>query len=245
MSNELSLPTERIGPEEENPSLFLLYSRSKVGKTTLVSKLENNCILDLENGTKYIDAIKLHINSLDELNAYGKEIASKRPYDYITIDPTTKLEEMVKPRAKEIYMSTPQGKNFNPDEDILSLPKGAGYKFLREAFDEYLNKLRKLAPYVILVGHLKTTSMDKEGKEVDVKDFDLTGKIKDMVAQECDAIGYLYRGDDSELNISFKSKEDITCGARPDHLKGQDLKIADYDPEANDLTDVRWDKVFK
>ena len=246
MSEEtISLPTEEIGPEEENPSILLLYAKPKMGKTTLVSKLKNNCILDLENGAKYISAIKIPIESLDKLNKVGKQILSERPYDYITIDPVSKLEELVKPRAKELYMQTPQGKNFDPNEDILSLPKGAGYKWLREAFMEYIEKLKKLAPYIILVGHLKTTSMDKDGKEVDVKDFDLTGKIKDMIGQESDAIGYLYRGEESELNISFKAKEDVTCGARPPHLKGQDIRIADYDPEANDLVNVRWDKIFK
>lgn len=246
MSEEVSLPTEKIGPTDTNPKVLLIYGRPKVGKTTLVSKLDNNCILDLENGTRYIDAIKLPINSLDDLNKYGKAIKKEQPYDYLTVDPISQMEDLVKPRAKQLYMETPQGKNFDPEEDILSLPKGAGYKWLREAFMEYMEKLKNLAPYIILVGHLKTTSMDKDGREVDVKDFDLTGKIKDIVSQHvADAIGYIYRGENSELNISFKAKEDQTCGARPPHLKGQDFKIADYDPEKNDLVDIRWDKIYK
>lgn len=241
----LELPTQKVPAEATDPELMILYAPVKAGKTTLLSHLENNLILDTEEGTKYLEALKLPIKSLDDLKEAGKKISDAgKPYKYITVDPVFPLEEMVKEDALAMYKSTTIGKSFE-GSDILELPRGAGYYWLRQAFMKWVNKLRKLAPHIILCGHLKSTVIEKDSKEVEVKDLNLTGKIKDIVCQEADAIGYLYRGEDSCLRISFKSQENLVCGARPDHLKGQDLKIADYDPENNQLVNVEWNKVFK
>ena len=59
----------------------------------------------------------------------------------------------------------------------------------------------------------------KKGKEVAVKDLDLTGKIKQITcANPFDAVGYIYREDD-ETMISFNSMDDVTAGSRCNHLK--------------------------
>lgn len=242
----MKLPTQKSEPEITNPDLMIFYGPPKVGKTTLLSTLENNLIVDLENGTKYLSALKVNIDSIQDIKDLGKTLKEEGcPYDYLTFDPVNRLEELAKEEAKKEYIKTPQGKNFDTNEDILSLPRGAGYYWLRIGFMKILNYFRGIVPHVILCGHLKTTVGEKEGKEVDVKDLDLTGKIKTLTCQEADAIGYVYRGEDSSLNISFKSSENLVCGARPDHLKGQDLKIADYDPEKNDLVNIEWNKIFK
>lgn len=229
----------------KDPSLMVLYGPTKVGKTTILSKLENNLIIDMEDGTKYISAMKVKANSLEDLKEIREKVKEAgNPYTFLTFDPATQFEELVKPLAKKHYMATPQGKNFDPNQDILTLPKGSGYYWLRIAFMEVLGKFRELADHVILVGHLKTTSVEKDGKEVDAKELDLTGKIKTLVGQEADAVGYIYRGEEDTLNVSFKAKESLVCGARPEHLKGQDIKLADYDPDQNDLINVNWDQIF-
>jgi hypothetical protein len=109
----------------------------------------------------------------------------------------------------------------------LTLPKGAGYFWLRQAFFRIFNVLSKLAPNVILVGHIKETSVEKQGKEVDSKDINLTGKIKQMVAAKCDAIGYLFRDpkDSKKLMITFDTKDEIRCGSRCDYLYGQTFEF--------------------
>ena len=47
-----------------------------------------------------------------------------------------------------------------------------------------------------------------KGKEVAVKDLDLTGKIKQITCANADAVGYIYR-DDEKTMISFDSMDDI------------------------------------
>ena len=124
-------------------------------------------------------------------------------------------------------MKTPMGKNFetkNPGASVLSLPNGAGYLYLRIAYKKWIDRLNTLADHVILVGHLKDKMLEKKGKEVAVKDLDLTGKIKQITCANADAVGYIYR-EDEETMVSFNSMDDITAGSRCHHLKGKTMPL--------------------
>jgi hypothetical protein len=245
---EIKLPTKVIKSTMNNPAVTLNYSPPKAGKTTLLSKLDNCLIIDLEGGSKYVDALKIEVNSLEDLQKVGKQIVtSGKPYKYVAIDTITKLEELCVGLAKQMYQASPMGKNFDDKNEgisVLTLANGAGYGWLRQAFELWFNKLQKLADHVIFIGHIKDKFIEKKGKEVMAKDLDLTGKLKQITCAKADAIGYLYRGDDSELILNFKSAEEINCGARPAHLKGQEIVIAEYDAKKNDLINVAWDKIF-
>ena len=61
------LPTSKIKAGEVNPKRLLVYSKPKTGKTTAFAGLENNLLIDLENGSNYVDALKIKVNSLKEL----------------------------------------------------------------------------------------------------------------------------------------------------------------------------------
>ena len=120
------------------------------------------------------------------------------------------------------------GKNFetkNPGMSILSLPNGAGYLYLRMAYKKWIDRLNLLADRVILVGHLKDKMLEKKGKEVAVKDLDLTGKIKQITCANADAVGYIYREGDGITMISFDSMDDVTAGSRCHHLKGKAMPL--------------------
>ena len=185
-------------------------------------------IIDLEDGSDMVDALKVQVENLAELAEVGKAIMKdNKPYKYIAIDTITKLEEWCEQDAKKIYMATPMGKNFeqkNPGASVLSLPNGAGYLYLRIAYKKWIDRLNKLADHIILVGHLKDKMLEKKGKEVASKDLDLTGKIKSITCANADAIGYIYREDDKTM-ISFNSLDDVTAGSRCDHLKGQTMPL--------------------
>ena len=105
----ITLPTQKVKGDRVNPKRILIYSKPKTGKTTAYAGLENNLILDLESGTDYIDALKVKINNLQELLDTGKAIKEAgRPYDYVTIDTVTALEEMIMPLAIKLYRATPK-----------------------------------------------------------------------------------------------------------------------------------------
>ena len=228
------LPKKKIKASRKSPKNMIIYGAPKIGKTTALSQLDDCLIIDLEQGSDMLDALKIQANSLAELGQIGKEIYQEgKPYKYVAIDTITKLEEWCEEEGKQIYLKTPMGKNFeqkNPGMSILSLPNGAGYLYLRMAYKKWIDKLNTLADHVILVGHLKDKMLEKKGKEVAVKDLDLTGKIKQITCANADAVGYIYR-DDEQTMISFDSLGDVTAGSRCDHLKGKTMPM-------------EWSKIF-
>ena len=143
--------------------------------------------------------------------------------------------------ALKLYQGTPMGKTYTGN--VLSLPNGAGYGYLREAFETVYNSFMGLSDCLILLGHIKKASITKEGKELGAKDLDLTGKLKQITCADADAIGYLFRKENSNY-LSFKTSEvDLATGARPKHLRQQEFVISDFDPKAESIS-AYWDKVF-
>ena len=224
----MKLPTEKVKATRKSPKNMIVYGQPKIGKTSALALLDNCLIIDLEDGSDMVDALKVKVSSLKELAALGKEIVKAgKPYKYIAIDTVSKLEEWCEADAKVIYMQTPMGKTFetkNPGASVLSLANGGGYLYLRIAYKKWIDRLNTLADHIILVGHLKDKMLEKKGKEVAVKDLDLTGKIKQITCAQADAVGYIFREDDTTM-ISFDSLDDITAGSRCDHLKGKTMPL--------------------
>ena len=240
MSN---LPTQRVAATRANPKRMVIYSKPKAGKTSALALLDDCLILDFENGSDYVEALKLKVDSLSTLKAIGQEIVkANKPYKYIAVDTVTALEEMCLSYAKTLYMETAMGKNFAGDS-VLKLPNGAGYLYLREAFFKILDYIETLVPEdgsLILLGHLKDKMLETNGKEVSAVDLDLSGKIKSIVCAKADAIGLLSRRAD-KVTLNFKTSEEVTCGARPDHLKNQEITLTEM---VDGKLTGNWDKVF-
>lgn len=100
---------------------------------------------------------------------------------------------------------------------------------MREAFFKILDYIESLVPddgSIILLGHLKDKLIETNGKEVSSVDLDLSGKIKSIVCAKADAIGLLSRKGDKVI-LNFKTSEEVTCGARPAHLKNKELVLTE------------------
>ena len=235
------LPTKKVKAERQNPKRIVIYSKPKTGKTTAYAGLDSNLILDLENGSDYVDALKVKINSLQELLDTGKAIKEAgKPYKFITVDTVTVLEEMIQPLAIKLYRQTPMGKNYDGD-NVTTLPNGAGYLYIRQAFFQVLDFIDTLAPTIILSGHIKDKQVDDKGELVMSANIDLTGKIKSLICANADAIGYMYRKGNKTI-LSFKTNEEVTCGARPEHLRNEEIVVTEMN-EKGEL-DFHWDKFF-
>jgi len=254
--NKVVLPTQKIAPTSVSPDMLIIFSKPKVGKTTLFAELPNWLILDLENGSRFVSALKMQASSVQELKAIGEEIKKAgRPYDGIVIDTGTALEEMCIPFAENLYSRTSMGKNwFKKDAQgnytvdsgkaiygsIVGLPNGGGYLYLREAFSKMIDYIKTLAPKIILSCHVKDVLLEKAGAEFSSLDLDLTGKIKRTTSAQSDAIGYLYRKGTQNI-LSFKTTDEVSCGARPDHLRNAEIVISEM-IEGKVVT--HWDQVF-
>jgi len=235
------LPTSKVKAERQNPKRMIIYSKPKTGKTTAYAGLENNLILDLENGSDYVEALKVKINNLQELLDAGKAIkAAGNPYKIVTIDTVTALEDMIQPLAVKLYRGTSMGKNYDGD-NVTTLPNGAGYLYIRQAFFQVLDFIDTLAPHIILSGHIKDKVVDDKGEMVMSANIDLTGKIKSLICAQADAIGYMYRKGNKTI-LSFKTNEEVTCGARPEHLRNEEIVVTEMN-EKGEL-EFHWDKIY-
>ena len=234
------LPTKKVKAERVNPKRLLVYSKPKTGKTTAFAGLEDNLLLDLENGAEYVEALKVKISDLQELLDTGKAIKdANKPYKYVTVDTVTALEEMIMPLAVKLYRQTPMGKNFSGDT-VITLPNGAGYLYIRQAFFQVLDFIDTLAPTIILSGHIKDKVVDDKGEMVMSANIDLTGKIKSLICANADAIGYMYRKGNQTV-MSFKTNDEVTCGARPEHLRNEEIVITEM---IDGVVKTSWEKVF-
>ena len=105
----MDLPKEKVKALSKSPRKTVLFSKPKVGKTSLCAELPNSLIIDLERGSDFLDAVKVNCNSVKEINELCKEVIKQgKPYQYGIVDTITKLEDMVLPYAKKLYMETPK-----------------------------------------------------------------------------------------------------------------------------------------
>ena len=95
-----------------------------------------------------------------------------------------------------------------------------------------IHNLKSCVDQLIVIGHRKVARAIVDGKAiVEPESLDITGKLKNMIMSDCDAIGYVHREED-KLMISFKANEAVEAGSRCEHLKGQ---IIDFD----------WSKIYR
>ena len=60
----IELPTKKVAITQVNPSKLILFSSPKAGKTSALAMLENNLILDLEDGAGYVNALKINVKDI-------------------------------------------------------------------------------------------------------------------------------------------------------------------------------------
>lgn len=220
----------------------------KSGKTSAVAQLENNLIIDLEGGSKFIDALAVQARTINDLGEIAQAIRAKNDelghnfYKHITIDNATRLEDICMSYACKLYQQTELGKNWK-GTDVTTLARGAGYKYLRDAVKKVIDMFKDLCDEFILIGHVKDSITDKDGEEVNAKEIDLVGKLGKIICGMADAVGYVYRKD-NETHISFKSGGDGTImEARARHIAGRDVIIATGNEDGSITT--YWDRVYK
>lgn len=244
----LILPTTKIPAVSENPKYLILYGLPKSGKTSSVAQLENNLIIDLEGGSTFIDAMAIQCRTISDLGEAAQAIRAKNKevghsfYKHITIDNATRLEDICMSYACTLYRQTELGKNWT-GTDVTTLPRGAGYKYLRDAVKKVIDMFKDLCDEFILIGHVKDSIIEKDGAEVTAKEIDLVGKLGKILCGLADAVGYVYRKG-NETHISFVGgADDVIMEARARHIANKDIVIATGNDDGTITT--YWDKIYK
>lgn len=239
----MKLPTEKSGVTRQSPRFMIIFSKPKSGKTTAISLLEDNLLIDLEHGAGFVDTIKVEANTIQELLKWAELIESEgKPYKYITLDTATALEdEIIMPLAIRMYKNTPMGKTYDGD-DLRKLPNGAGYLYIRDAFKYVIDRFTGLCDTLILTAHCVEKQIDKEGKEMFELEMDLSGKLKRVMASKADAIGFLYRSE-NKTYLNFNGGGDTIIEARSPHLTNKTFLLIEKDLETGVFTN-HWDQIF-
>ncbi len=239
----ITLPKSKIPAESQDPRNLILFGLPKAGKTTVLSTLNNNLILDFENGSTYIDALKIKINTLKELGEVCKAIKDAgKPYKFITIDTITAVEDMAKPMAIRLYQNSPMfSDKYANVTDPAQLPNGSGYTFWRTAIEKIIDMVADCAPNLIICGHVKDAALS-ENASGNLKTLDLTGKVSRILAAKSDAIGFVHRDENSNLCIQFGTDGEVLTGARPAHLANKDIIVAERNPDGTFTS--HWDRIY-
>ena len=239
------LPKEKTKIKTENPKNLILFGLPKVGKTTVLSMLPKALIIDLEDGTDYVEAFTVKAKTYLELYEIAKALKeSPGQFDFVALDTISALEDIVLPYANRLYRETPMGVNFDSNANILKLPNGAGYLYLREAIQNVIGWFTKVCPNVILIGHVKDKALNENGTELNVKDLDLTGKLGRILSASSDGICYVYRDpENGNLMANFGNDTSVLCGARMTHLSGKSILLSTKDKETGKIT-AFWENIY-
>lgn len=251
------IPKGIVKASEVNPKTLVLYGHTKQGKTTAVTNLEDNLIIDLEGGARFydcprVDVVKLALDSnktsweviqevVRELKNI-KETTGKLPYKRITIDTVGHLEDAIMPYAIKLHQSGPQGKAFRGDAlELKALAHGAGWGPIREAFFNTIAMFNLYCENLILIAHTKITTVKRRGSDLEIEDIAVSGKMSKMLAGNADAIGLMYRKK-NETIVDFTSNENVAAGARIEHIREKEIVL--YETDENGNFSFHWDKIF-
>lgn len=238
------IPKEKIKRKTDNPKNLIMFGLPKVGKTTLLSMLPKCLIIDFEDGTDYVESYAVKVSNYKQLFALAKELReTPGQFEFIAFDTTTALEDVALPYANKLYRDTVMGKNFDEGENVLKLPNGAGYQYLREAMQKMIGWFEKTIPNVILVGHVKDKSLNENGTELNVKDLDLTGKIGRILSAASDAICYIYRDTETgNVMANFGDGSSVLCGSRIAQLSGKTILLSEK--LEDDTIKTYWENIY-
>ncbi len=220
---KLSLPDKPRKAPRKDPWVLTLYGPAKVGKTQILSELEGCLIMDTEKGAEFVDGLIVQPKNLADFNHLIKELkARKAEYDYIALDTIDMLVNWIE---KSVCKANEVGV-------IGDIPYGAGYDAVRTTTMKYMYALKGLTKRFIQIGHRKKTIIGTDKVEVSADSLDLTGKLRNMILADSDAVGFLYRGENDELMVSFEGKKDsVDAGSRCSHLRNKSFPFS-------------WDKIY-
>jgi len=117
----------------------------------------------------------------------------------------------------------------NPHFKVVeTLPEGYGYRWSREAFKRYSDKM------------IET----KAGSSVSGREIDLTGKLKSITASFNDSIAYLTRNKAGNTCLSFKAGEAVAEGTRDTRLSNNEFEIGFWNKQSGNYSKVDWSPIY-
>lgn len=221
------IPLKVIKSGPQAPLTLVIYGKPKIGKTEVIAQLNKFLLLDFEDGSNHVDAMKIKVigfypppkESPEKAKArkeegkyyfqeFGLELMTymkdnPNPYDGVVVDTVTALEEWCEKDGTWAYMESNAGRNFNRLLEKEGLDKqGNVINVVHPDKFKSVLSLAKGSGYL----HLRTSFKKWFGK------FDKIAKYKIFIAHVKD----IYLENDgkeisaSDLDLTGKIKN-ITC----------------------------------
>jgi hypothetical protein len=257
--SKIILPKTPSPPLYSAPRTAIWYGLPKCGKTTMLSKLPNHIIVDIEAGSGHVTANR--IMPPEDLGPVGiwkwlKQVVQAiidegRLYDHVIFETISYLDELSEWVGTRNYMESPQGKKFNRDatgkpykfgsseySSVHEIGEGYGYRWSREAMMDIFDITKGLGKVCThytchVLDKMISSKTGNDTGQIRVMDLSLTGRLKTIIPRDVDAIGYMYQKNGT-LNVSFKGSEERTGG-----IRGENSPLQGYDGPLD------WNQIFK
>lgn len=253
----IKLPTTDSQPSESRLKMLVVIAAMKCGKTSNFLKIPDSLMINVEESAEYYGGRFINVKEearkqakgpvtiIKELQAQLKEEnrkASKFLYRRIIIDQLTELEELALTYATHMYKKSDMGKSYTGN-DVTELEFGRGYGLLRDAMNDLIDPFKDLCETLILLGHPKTSYINKGGKNLQVTDLNVTGKLTKSIPGSSDANATMFRDPEGSRNIlSFMNYGgDNLVGSRVPRLQNKEFVISEL---VDGKLITHWDKIF-
>lgn len=218
-------------PESETASAIAIVAHEKTGKSTIMSQLPSNTIVDTQGGYKSYRSSRIRVESWNHLMRFREKVVeTKSKAIYLTVDTVTDIENFTNYIAASTALSSTFAKKLDRSSEanllasLKSLSGGAGWGFITRSFEEYTKFFRTIANCTFYMCHIKNAAVDQE--EATIETMDLLGKNKAILERNIvDSLCFLEReGRFGYLN--FKSSEKGK-GSRIGKLDGKRILISE------------------
>jgi len=180
----MALPTEKTVPNTDVTKLkLLIYGESKIGKSTFCSYFEDALFISTEPTISHLSVYAIQVKDWKEFSKACLEVSEgNHHFKTIIIDTVDKAFEMCRNYIFNTYKIKHESE----------LGYGKGWKLLSTEFMRVMSKIINLDYGIIIVGHSKKETINKQSKEhsYDVFKIDLPTNISTSIVVLLDAILY-------------------------------------------------------
>lgn len=255
----MSLLKKQVASKFTVPDRLLIYAHPGTGKTKVMEGLPNAIIFDFESRSNHVSGSIYNIAEIaiaqgcSMYAAFGMAIADLKEMvkggqkpDFIVLDTYTSFEPIITEYATAMYNNSLMGKNEKLSNVVLQAPKGSGYRWLHDANQKLMDNLRGLYNKAIIINlHIKQSSIVKHEEELAADDINATGKLRDWLIQNAQAVAKLEKETEDGVTkayLSFvESDRKLVCKAPP-YIWNQRVLISEMDGEGKFT--YHWNTIF-
>lgn len=195
--------------------IVVIYGEPKVGKTTIASQFPKALLLAFEKGYNALAGVMAqNITKWSEFKQALRQLEKKEVknvFETIVID-TVDLAF----KACETYICQREGV-----DKIGDIPYGAGYKMVREEFNDSLRRIPMLEYGLVMISHAQVSTVTSEdGTEYSRTIPTLAKQPRQIVLSMADIIGYaksVERDGESKTVLFLRGTPQFEAGSRFKH----------------------------